>query len=86
MSPVSNAGYHRTNLSYLFSISCELYLSSPDLSFEKFETFRYLAGIKIIGGCIDFLIRGFYQGCQVAVATAPLLKSGRRKFLGAVEI
>jgi hypothetical protein len=25
------------------------------------------------------------QGCQVAVATAPLLKSGRRKFLGAVE-
>jgi hypothetical protein len=25
------------------------------------------------------------QGCQVAVATAPLLKSGRRKFLGAVK-
>jgi hypothetical protein len=25
------------------------------------------------------------QGCQVAVATAPLLKSGRRKFAGAVE-
>jgi hypothetical protein len=26
-----------------------------------------------------------HQGCQVAVATAPLLKSGRRKYLGAAE-
>jgi hypothetical protein len=25
------------------------------------------------------------QGCQVAVATAPLLKSGRRKSFGAAE-
>jgi hypothetical protein len=29
---------------------------------------------------------GICQGCQVAVATAPLLKSGRRKKLGAVKI
>jgi hypothetical protein len=28
---------------------------------------------------------GAGQGCQVAVITAPLLKSGRRKILGAVK-
>jgi hypothetical protein len=59
MSPVSNAGYRRTDLSYPFSVSSELNLSSPDLGFEKFEPFRDLAGIKIVGGRIDLLIRGF---------------------------
>jgi hypothetical protein len=38
------------------------------------------------GRNISLRATSFYnQGCQVAVATAPLLKSGRRKFLGAVE-
>jgi hypothetical protein len=59
MSPVSNAGYCRTDLSYPFSVSSELYFCSPDLRFKKFEAFRYLAGIKIVGGRIDLLIRGF---------------------------